>query len=296
MSNFPQNLSILRRRAGYTQEALAEALAVSRQAVGKWESGQALPEAATLPALADLLGCTLDQLMREELSEADALPAPDPEKVRRETERAVYAAYHAHMGDFARSIALGVFLVLAGVALAVLTQAWAMPEAATVAAVFLCLIVGIFLFITAGLADEDFRKNNPEIPLLFDPEEHRTFQKRFRLGVALCVAGILADAALAAILNSLAHSVQEELYLGAGFLAVMALCVTPLVYLGILTERYEPQQKDEGKKDLSGPIMLLATAGFLIWGLMWDGWRVSWVCFIIGAALCVLSDIVQKKS
>ena len=59
-NHFPQNLSILRRKAGYTQETLAEALGVSRQAVGKWEAGQALPEAATLLTLADLLGCSLE--------------------------------------------------------------------------------------------------------------------------------------------------------------------------------------------------------------------------------------------
>ena len=65
MSYFPENLSLLRRRAGYTQESLAEALNVSRQAVSKWESGQTMPEADKLLARADLLGCTLDQLMRE---------------------------------------------------------------------------------------------------------------------------------------------------------------------------------------------------------------------------------------
>ena len=42
MSYFPENLSLLRRRAGYTQESLAEALNVSRQAVSKWESGVSL--------------------------------------------------------------------------------------------------------------------------------------------------------------------------------------------------------------------------------------------------------------
>ena len=78
MTHFEHNLPILRRRAGYTQEGLAEALGVSRQAVSKWESGQSLPEAATLLTLADLLSCTLDQLMREELSEADFPPAPCP--------------------------------------------------------------------------------------------------------------------------------------------------------------------------------------------------------------------------
>lgn len=78
MSNFPQNLSILRRKAGYTQESLAEALDVSRQAVSKWESGQTLPEAATLLQLADLLHCSLDELMRETLSEETLSPTEEP--------------------------------------------------------------------------------------------------------------------------------------------------------------------------------------------------------------------------
>lgn len=125
-NHFPQNLSILRRQAGYTQETLAEALGGSRQAVGKWEAGQALPEAATLLTLADLLGCSLDALMRESLTETGEL-----------------------------------------------------------------------------------------LPL------------------------------------------------------------TP-------------------ENDFSGPIMILATAGFLIWGLMWDGWHVSWVCFLIGAALVALCQTLQN--
>ena len=39
MTKFGENLMRYRRKAGLTQEALAEALGVSRQAVGKWESG-----------------------------------------------------------------------------------------------------------------------------------------------------------------------------------------------------------------------------------------------------------------
>ena len=39
MMNFARTLAHYRRAAGLTQEALAEAVGVSRQAVGKWESG-----------------------------------------------------------------------------------------------------------------------------------------------------------------------------------------------------------------------------------------------------------------
>lgn len=40
--NFSQNLVFLRKEKNMTQEELAEALAVSRQAVSKWESGGSL--------------------------------------------------------------------------------------------------------------------------------------------------------------------------------------------------------------------------------------------------------------
>lgn len=45
-----------RIRAGLSQEKLAELAEVSRQAVGKWESGQAAPGAEKLQRLADIFG------------------------------------------------------------------------------------------------------------------------------------------------------------------------------------------------------------------------------------------------
>ena len=42
--NFSEKLQILRKNKGLTQEALADKLNVSRQAVAKWESGQAYPD------------------------------------------------------------------------------------------------------------------------------------------------------------------------------------------------------------------------------------------------------------
>jgi len=45
---FAEKLQILRKNKGYTQEALAEKLGVSRQAVAKWESGQIYPDISNL--------------------------------------------------------------------------------------------------------------------------------------------------------------------------------------------------------------------------------------------------------
>ena len=52
-----------RKAAGYSQEALAAELGVSRQAVSKWERGEASPDTDNLIALAGLYGVTLDELL-----------------------------------------------------------------------------------------------------------------------------------------------------------------------------------------------------------------------------------------
>ena len=48
-----------------TQEFVAEALGVSRQAVSKWERGAADPSTSNLLALAKLFGVPAEELLRE---------------------------------------------------------------------------------------------------------------------------------------------------------------------------------------------------------------------------------------
>lgn len=50
-----RNLKRLRQRAGLTQDALAERLHVTRQAVSSWETGKTAPDVETLTALAEAL-------------------------------------------------------------------------------------------------------------------------------------------------------------------------------------------------------------------------------------------------
>lgn len=61
-----------RRKAGLSQEALAEELGVSRQAVSKWETGDAVPEISKLLSLAKTFDVTTDWLLSEEDPEEPA--------------------------------------------------------------------------------------------------------------------------------------------------------------------------------------------------------------------------------
>lgn len=58
-----ERLAARRREMGYSQEALALKLGVSRQAVSKWERSESSPDTDNLIALAKLYGVSLDELL-----------------------------------------------------------------------------------------------------------------------------------------------------------------------------------------------------------------------------------------
>ena len=66
---FGSNLQYLRHlSSGMTQEQLAERLNVSRQTVSKWETGTAMPDIEKLLELSALFSCSLDALLKEDMS------------------------------------------------------------------------------------------------------------------------------------------------------------------------------------------------------------------------------------
>ena len=69
-----ENIQTLRKINEMTQEQVAEALGVSRQAVAKWESGEAQPDLIKCAALAKLFDVTLDELVNYDSKEATGVP------------------------------------------------------------------------------------------------------------------------------------------------------------------------------------------------------------------------------
>ncbi len=66
MKTFGQILRRKRRAKGLTQEELGEKLGTSQQAVSQWERNGKWPTLFTALAIADALGCTLDELAGRE--------------------------------------------------------------------------------------------------------------------------------------------------------------------------------------------------------------------------------------
>ena len=63
--NFSDKLQKIRKEHNITQEGLADKLNVSRQAVSKWESGQAYPDTEKLIQISKIFNVSLDELIDE---------------------------------------------------------------------------------------------------------------------------------------------------------------------------------------------------------------------------------------
>ena len=121
----PGKILYCRKKAGLSQEALAEKLGVSRQAVSKWETGEAVPELSKLVLLAAAFGVTTDWL----LSESE----PEPEPVEPPANSAAGTAENAPGANWVESVPgvigrlirrygwlYGVYTALAGLGLLVI--------------------------------------------------------------------------------------------------------------------------------------------------------------------------------
>ena len=69
--NISDRIQSLRKARGITQEQLADAVGVSRQAVSKWEAEQSVPDLERIVAMAEYFDVTTDYLLR------GIEPAPD---------------------------------------------------------------------------------------------------------------------------------------------------------------------------------------------------------------------------
>ena len=78
-----ERLQKIRKEHGYSQEQLADELGVSRQAVSKWERGEASPDTDNLIALARLYDISIDYLLFEKTAEKESVPAVKQVKVTR---------------------------------------------------------------------------------------------------------------------------------------------------------------------------------------------------------------------
>ena len=78
-----ENLIMLRRMYGFSQEDIAAKIGISRQAYAKWETGATVPDVEKCSLLAEVYGTTIDSLIKTENVDGVGIipPAPDGKSI-----------------------------------------------------------------------------------------------------------------------------------------------------------------------------------------------------------------------
>lgn len=290
-----ENLQYIRGKFGLTQDQLAEQLDVSRQSVSKWESGASFPETEKILQICDMYNVSVDDLMRGDVRQEFA---------------ADNASYDKHMNSFSRAIAAGVGLVLTGVTALLFTESYRVSETVSTLILMLFILVAVPVFIIYGVRHGEFCKKNPYIENFYSQKEIDAFNRKFPVFIAVPVALILAGVILIIAAEELTvPSGWGEDFFVAIFMACVTIAVPFIVYGGIQKSKYEIEEYNRDNYDpnnnpseearekyakgynpligrICGCIMLLATAIFLLLGLVWARWDICWVAFPIGGVLC----------
>ena len=323
-------LILLRKRAGWSQEELAQQLDVSRQAVSKWEGAQSIPDIHKILQLSRLFGVATDYLLRDELEEpeGEALPAAPDEPGLRRVSMEEAAAYLDRRKADAPKLALATFLCIlspaALILLGALSELSAFPLRENAAGgLGLCILlalvavgVGFFLSCAARVKDFDFLDSEP-----FETEYGvsgmvRERQAAFRetytrlniLGTVLCILSAV-PVFIALIVN------------GPDVLCAAAVCVLLLlvglgciafVYGGTrqsamerLLEEGEFTRRQKARRSLKCAIStvfwLVVVAVYLLYtfgpsgnGQPQDSWFIWPIAGVLYAAVMALVGIIER--
>ena len=86
--NIAERLQELRKKAGYSQEQVAEMLGISRQAISKWESGQGNPEIDNVIKLTEIYHVSADYILLGQESNA-IVSTPEKKPLSKEARKAI---------------------------------------------------------------------------------------------------------------------------------------------------------------------------------------------------------------
>ncbi len=79
-----ENIKILRKQMGFSQETLAQQMNVVRQTVSKWEKGYSVPDAEMLNTLAELFEVPVSVLLGNKIEEQDKTASLGMEEVAKQ--------------------------------------------------------------------------------------------------------------------------------------------------------------------------------------------------------------------
>ena len=316
-----EKISMLRKKAGWSQEELAEQLNVTRQSVSKWEGAQSVPDIDNLLQISRLFQVSTDFLLKDELETDETAPAQttntdDKPLLRRVTmeeageylELSKKAAPKRALGTFLCIISPIVLLLLAAMSE---VSAFGIPEDAAGgigAIVVLCFVAaGVLQFLSSStgreyefLEKEAFETEYGVAGMVKEcRKQYQAKHSRFcKIGTMLCIL-----AAIPIFVVAIFSGTPAEDLIGAGAIAVLLLLVGfgagIFVYSGTyqdamdcLLEEGDYTRRRKVQRNIKGPVSLIywlaVTAIYIYFTFGPDGngqARYTWYIWAIAGVL-----------
>lgn len=298
----------LRKKAGWSQEELADRLGVSRQAVSKWESAQSVPDLERIIAMSSLFGVSTDYLLKDELEGENPAPMEENVSCLRRVSMEEANEYLRLVRENAKPVALAVCAcILSPIPLLILSALSDMNRlseaaAAVTGVVFLLVAVAlaVTVFIRWGMKNEPYEYLEKEpIDTAYGvsgmvremKKEHQSkLTRNIIAGVVLCVLSPV-PLLCASLLTQIAFFVMMTVCV---LLVMVAVAVYLFISVGMvegsfqrLLEEgdYTRVRKQMNRSPWPAAYWCVVTAIYLGWSFYTDDWHRTWLIWPVAGLL-----------
>lgn len=325
---FADKLILLRKKAGWSQEELADQMNVTRQSVSKWEGAQSVPDLEKMLRLSELFGVSTDYLLKDEIEEAEHIDLFDDTPLLRRVSMEEANAFLSVKLRTAKTIAYAAFLcIVSPIALLILSAisgstAGVLNEniANGIGMIVLIILVAIaaVMFISSGSKTAPFaylekEKFETEYGVSGMVKERKAQYKDLHTkhniaGTCLCIAALI-PLFIGAIINA-DSDLFLAIMLSLSFL-IAGVGVICFIKTGIIWASYEKllQEGEHSKENKERPSFsaaiytaywVIATAVYLGYSLSSNNWGQSWIIWVVAGvifpAVIAITNAFEKKS
>ena len=325
---FADKLILLRKKAGWSQEELADQMNVTRQSVSKWEGAQAVPDLEKMLRLSKLFGVSTDYLLKDEIEEAEHIGSSEDTPSLRRVSMEEANAFLSVKLRTAKTIAYAAFLcIVSPIVLFVLSAisegtADVLNEdiANGIGMIVLVVLVAIAaaMFISSGSKTAPFaylekEKFETEYGVSGMVKEHKAQYKNSHTknniaGICLCITALipLFIGAITAPDNDLLLVIMLSLSFLIAGVGVICLIKTGIVWASYekLLQEGEYSKENKGKPSFSAAVYsaywVIAAAVYLVYSLSSNNWGQSWIIPVVAGvifpAVIAITNAFEKKA
>lgn len=311
----------LRKKNGWSQEELAEKMNVSRQAVSKWESAQAIPDIGKILQLGELFGVTTDYLLKDEIEEEEFSEDISDSTVKRiSIEEA--NTYLEQRKRASWQIAIATFLcILSPITLFILGALSERPNSfisEDVAAViglvvlFAFVLCAVPMYIFCSFKNEKFEFLDNSIPFELEygvkgivtecQKQFRDTYVRWNI-IATCIC-IFSPIPL--LVSSFSENEMLSVIMLAVTIIIAGIGASAFIVVGVRNASmqkllkegdYAPKEmKLRGLCEIVGSAWWGVTVAiYLLWSFLSHKWHITWIIFLISGAIFPIVEAICRR-